>query len=288
MSLSMSSLSSRAVDALLSPEPEPEPRRSSRLQKPLRVVQELLSGAGVSSSCPSDPVLPKGVSVPGSYDEGELAEVVAWKHKEMCDEDWVGLEAALVAETADSEAIEPRNLGEAKRRLDWLLWETAIHEELATLHANKTWVLEHTLPGANVIGSKWVFKAKQDASGKVVQHKACLVAQGFTQVEGVDYFDTYTPIAHLVSSHAIIAMANHLRLELHQVNIKGAYLNGELSVDEVLYMRHPPGYPEPGADGQVLHLRKSLYGLKQAGRHWYQKLVNILKSLKFSQCQVDQ
>ncbi len=125
----------------------------------------------------------------------------------------------------------------------------AIHEELATLHANKTWILQHTLPGANVIGSKWVFKAKWDASGKVVQHKAHLISQGFTQVEGVDYFDTYAPVACLVSSCAIIAMANHLGLELHQVDIKGAYLNSELSTDEVLYMQHPPRYPEPGAEG---------------------------------------
>ncbi len=110
-------------------------------------------------------------------------------------ESWARLEVALAAETADSEALEPRNLAEAKRRPNWPLWEQAIHEELATLHTASTWRLEHAPPRANVIGSKWVFKAKKDASGKVVRYKACLVAQGFSQVEGVDYFNTYALVA---------------------------------------------------------------------------------------------
>jgi hypothetical protein len=75
-----------------------------------------------------------------------------------------------------------------------------------------------------------------------VRYKARLVAQGFSQIGGVDYDDTYAPVAKLASSRAIIAMANRLRLELHQVDIKGAYLNGVLNDDEVLYMQHPPGY----------------------------------------------
>ena len=120
-----------------------------------------------------------------------------------------------------------------------------------------------------------------------MRYKARLVAQGFSQVEGVDYFDTYAPVARLPSLRAIIAMANRLDLELHQVDIKGAYLNGELTADEVLYMRHPPGYREDNS-GRVLRLLKSLYGLKQAGRRWYQKFTQILSSLGFAQCKVDQ
>ena len=162
-----------------------------------------------------------------------------------------------------------------------------IREELDTLHTAGTWTLEHAPPGANVIGSKWVFKAKKDASGKVVRYKARLVAQGFSQVEGIDYFDTYAPVARLPSSRAIIAMANRLGLKLHQVDIKGAYLNGELLADEILYMRHPPGYRQD-ASGRVLRLHKSLYSLKQAGRRWYQKFTQILGSLGFKQCKVDQ
>ena len=82
-------------------------------------------------------------------------------------------------------------------------------------------------------------------------------------------------------------MANQLGLELHQVDIKGAYLNGELTSNKVLYMCNPPGYPED-ASGHVLQLRKSLYGLKQAGQCWYQKFTQILASLGFVQCKVNQ
>jgi hypothetical protein len=108
-----------------------------------------------------------------------------------------------------------------------------------------------------------------------------LVAKGFTQVDGVDYEDTYTPVARLPSSRAIIAMANRLDLELHQVDIKGAYLNGELKDNEVLYMQHPPGYKSPDAGTRVLRLVKTLYGLKQSGRRWYQKLSSIFTTSGF-------
>jgi hypothetical protein len=114
------------------------------------------------------------------------------------------------------------------------------------------------------------------------------VAQGFSQIGGVNYDDTYAPVAKLASSWAIIAMANHLGLELHQVNIKGAYLNGVLNGGEVLFMQHPPGYKDLEAADRVLCLLKVLYGLKQAGHRWYQKLVSIFTSLGFCQCAVDQ
>jgi reverse transcriptase-like protein len=114
------------------------------------------------------------------------------------------------------------------------------------------------------------------------------VAQGFSQINGIDYNDTYAPVAHLASSCAIIAMANHLYLELHQVDIKGAYLNGVLNKGEVLYMQHPPGYKSHDAGNHVLCLVKTLYSLKQSGHCWYQKLLSIFISLGFQQCSVNQ
>ena len=167
-------------------------------------------------------------------------------------------------------------------------WEKAILEELATLEAAGTWVLEEASPGANIIGSRWVFKAKKDAAGIIARFKAWLVAQGFSMITGVNYDDTYAPVARLASSRAIIAMANQLGMLLHQVDIKGAYLNGELNENEVLYMHHPPGYKPRDAGNRVLRLKKTLYGLKQSGRRWYQKLSSIFDSLSFSKCSVDQ
>jgi hypothetical protein len=247
----------------------------------------------VASARRSDPTIPRGIAVPGSFSEDEVDDIVggAWTTADglpALREDWEGAEAAFVAETADAEALEPRTLAEAKRRPDWPLWEKAIEEELATLKANNTWRYENAPPGANVIGSKWVFKAKKDASGRVVRHKARLVAQGFSQIGGVDYDDTYAPVAKLASSRLLIAMANRGDLELHQVDIKGAYLNGELTETEVLYLHHPPGYKDPSAGTRVLRLQKALYGLKQAGRRWYQRFRTILAELGLKQSQVDQ
>jgi hypothetical protein len=95
-------------------------------------------------------------------------------------EDFKGFEEALLAEMSDAEALEPRTLAEAKRRPDWLLWEKAILEELETLKRNGTWRLEEAPSEANVIGLKWVFKAKKDAAGNIAHYKARLVAQGFS------------------------------------------------------------------------------------------------------------
>jgi len=203
-------------------------------------------------------------------------------------EDFDGLEAMFAAETADAEALEPCILAEAKCRPDWPHWKKAIEEELAMLKKAGTWRLEDALPRANIIGLKWVLKAKKDAAGNIACYKAHLVAQGFSQIGGVDYNDTYVPVAKLTSMHAVITMANRLRMEMYQIDIKGAYLNGKLNDNKVLYMQHPPGYKAPDTGTCVLHLVKTLYGLKQLGCHWYQKLSSIFLSLGFKQCAVDQ
>jgi hypothetical protein len=105
----------------------------------------------------------------------------------------------------------------------------------------------------------------------------------------VDYFDTYTSVAKLASLGTILALAARLDLELHQVDIKGAYLNGVLTHDEVIYMCQPPGYPYPNSSRKVLQLRKTIYGLKQSGQRWYQKLTEICtETLSFQRCNVDQ
>ena len=202
-------------------------------------------------------------------------------------EDFNGMEFVFATETADAEALEPCMLTEAKCRPNWPSWEKAIEEELATLKATGTWRLEDAPPGANVIGSKGVLKVKKDAAGNVVCYKAHLITQGFSQISGVDYDDTYAPVAKLTSMHAIIAITNRLCMEMHQIDIKGAYLNSELNNNEVLFIQHPPGYKSPDAGTCVLRLIKTLYGLKQSGCRWYEKLSSVFDSLGFKQCAVD-
>jgi hypothetical protein len=194
---------------------------------------------------------------------------------------------ALSAETRNSEGLEPLTLGEAKQCSDWPLWEQAIRDELDMLKKTETWELTERPPNVNVVGSKWVFRAKKDAAGNVVRYKARLVAQGFSQVLGVDYFDTFAPVARLASIRSVLAIAADLDMELHQIDIKGAYLNGQLTSQERIYMRQPPGYAEPGTPPLVCRLRKTLYGLKQSGRRWYQRLCQIMTALGFERCDVD-
>ena len=119
----------------------------------------------------------------------------------------IDLAMAMEGATTESEALEPSSLAEAHRRPDWLQWEAGIREELATLQAAGTWELVDVPCGANVVGSKWVFRVKKDAASNVVRHKAQLVTQGYSQVEGVDYFDTFAPVATLASIRMVLAMA---------------------------------------------------------------------------------
>ena len=236
------------------------------------------------------PKAPTGLTVPHHIDkEGEEAGGV-WAIIDEVPallEDFVGLEHTFLAMTTNAKTLEPHTLAEAKHCPSWLWWEKVIEEELATLKATGTWVLEKLPSGANIISSKWVFKAKKDATGIITHFKARLVAQGFSQIDGVNYNNMYAPVAQLASSQAIIAMANHLGLELYQVDIKGAYLNGELNDNKVLYMQYPPGYKGRNAKTHVLCLKKTLYSLKQSGCCWYQKLSSIFKSLSFSKCSVN-
>ena len=199
-------------------------------------------------------------------------------------------EMAMLTETAEAEALEPASLAEAKWRPDWPDWEQALAEELTTLHEAGTWEIVEPPPGVNIVGSKWVFKAKKDAEGNVARKKARLVAQGFSQIPGIDYFDTYAPVARLASIRTILALAARNDMELHQIDIKGAYLNGKLNEKEVIYMRQPPGYVSKNhPTNYVCRLQKTLYGLKQSGWHWYQRLVEVMvDSLSFTQCEVDQ
>jgi len=130
-------------------------------------------------------------------------------------------EYVLALEINDAEALEPQSLSEAKRRADWLLWEQAIKEQLATLKAAGTWKIIDAPEDANIVGSKWEFHSKKDASGHIVRYKARLVAQGFSQVPGVDYFNTFAPAVKLASIQMVLSIAVEQDLELHQIDIKG-------------------------------------------------------------------
>jgi hypothetical protein len=143
--------------------------------KPSCILHTIQSGEGVTSAQAKDPCFAQGLQLPGSFIEESEEAGGAWYVADgtpVLLDDFEGLKIALVAETSDTEALEPRTLAEAKRHPDWPLWEKAIEEELATLKAASTWRLEEAPPGANIIGSKWVFKAKKDTVGNIAHYKA--------------------------------------------------------------------------------------------------------------------
>ena len=180
---------------------------------------------------------------------------------------------------------DPITLGEALESRDASKWEAAMEEEYHSLHANRTWELTTLPPSRKAVGCKWVFKTKRDATGEIVRHKARLVARGFSQVQGVDFNETFAPVAKFTTIRCIVALGASLDLEMHQMDVKTAFLNGDLEED--IYMEQPKGFVQRGHEHLVCKLTKSLYGLKQASRAWYQKIDASLLGFGFERSVAD-
>ena len=149
-----------------------------------------------------------------------------------------------------------------------------MQEELEQFERNDVWTLVPRPEEINVIGTKWIFKNKSDEFGNVVRNKARLVAQGYTQVEGIDFDETFAPVARLESIRLLLAVACCLKVKLYQMDVKSAFLNGFLS--EEVYVEQPAGFQDPHKPNHVFKLKKALYGLKQAPRAWYERLTTFL------------
>ena len=130
--------------------------------------------------------------------------------------------------------------------------------------------------GKNAIGSKWVFKTKMNADASISKYKARLVAQGFAQQHGIDYEETFAPVVKYVSLRTVFAIANQCNMDMHQMDVNSAYLNGD--IDAKIFMRQPEGYIDPNNPQEVCKLRKGLYGLKQGGRIWNVKINKCLRT----------
>lgn len=161
----------------------------------------------------------------------------------------------------------------------------AMKTEINSLHQHNVWDLVELPKGRKAIGSKWVFKIKTNDDGSTERLKARLVAQGYTQREGQDYDETFSPVVRSESICSVISLACKEGLKLHQIENTTAFLNGEL--DQEIYMKQPEGFAENGQEHLVCRLRKSLYGLKQSTRCWNQVLDTQLKRMGFQQSQSD-
>ena len=145
------------------------------------------------------------------------------------------------------------------------LWQIAMKEELDALTKNHTWDLVTVPPGQSVVGCNWIYKIKTRSDRSIERYKAHLVAKGFTQEYGIDYEETFAPVARISFVCALLAVAAASKWDLFQMDVKNAFLNGELS--EEVYMQPPPGLSVDS--NKVCHLRHALYGLKQAPRAWF-------------------
>ena len=179
---------------------------------------------------------------------------------------------------------EPTKVDEAFLEPEWI---QAMQEELHQFELNNVWELvKRPDPRKhNIIGTKWIYRNKQDENGLVVRNKARLVAQGYTQVEGIDFDETFAPVARLEAIRILLAYANHHDIILYQMDVKSAFLNGKL--EEEVYVAQPPGFEDPKHPDKVFRLNKALYGLKQAPRAWYDTLKEFLMKKGFKPGSLD-
>jgi hypothetical protein len=136
-----------------------------------------------------------------------------------------------------------------------------------------------------VVTSKWIYKIKHTADGSIEKHKVRFVARGFSQVEGIDYEETFSPVARYTSIRMIISLAASMGWRLHQMDVKTTFLNGE--IEEEVYIKQPDGFVIHEKESHVYRLKKALYGLKQAPRAWYARIDGHLMSLGFNKSVVD-
>jgi hypothetical protein len=162
---------------------------------------------------------------------------------------------------------EPKSVGETVDLVKGKLWKDAIVEEMESLHKNETWDLVKLPSGKKLVGRKWVFKKKMNVAGQVKKFKARLVAKGYSQFEGVDFNDIFSPVAKLTSIKVLMSLATTFDLKIEHMDVKTTFLHGDL--EEEIYMKQPKGFVVKGKKELVCKLKRSFYGLKQSPRMWY-------------------
>ena len=158
------------------------------------------------------------------------------------------------------EVIDPVTFLDAVHSPQYDKWNIVMKEEMLSMANNDVWELVEMPENFKPIGYKWVFKTKKDVKGKIERFKARLVAKGYTQKEGVDYTENFSPVSSKDSFRIIMALTAHFNLEWHQMDVKTAFLNGDLY--EEVYMQQPEGFVVDGKENMVCRLQKSIYGLK--------------------------
>ncbi|KAL0300012.1 UNVERIFIED_CONTAM: Retrovirus-related Pol polyprotein from transposon TNT 1-94 [Sesamum angustifolium] len=215
--------------------------------------------------------------------------ILGWYRKEIKINDIFAYSVAV--EIMDEDDNDPQTMEECQHRNDWKSWKKAIQDELDSL--NKREVFGPIIPtpkGVKPVGYKWVFVRKRNEQNEVVRYKARLVAQGFTQKPGIDYTETYSPVVDATTLRFLISLSVIEQLKMQLMDVVTAYLYGSLDTD--IYMRIPEGLKMPEAlkskprHMYSIKLKRSLYGLKQSGRMWYNRLSEYLIKKGFCHNQI--
>ncbi|GAA0154030.1 transmembrane signal receptor [Lithospermum erythrorhizon] len=178
--------------------------------------------------------------------------------------------------------IKPANMKEALEDAHWI---SAMHEELFQFLRNDVWELVPRHEAHNVIGTKWIYKNKSDEHGNVIRNKARLVAHGYSLVEGVEFEETFEPVARLETIILLLCLACLMEFKLFQMDVKSVFLNG--ITEEEVYMQQPKGFIDVDHPKHVFKLKKALHGLKQAPRAWYERLTMFWIENDYSRGGVD-
>ncbi|GJR09600.1 putative ribonuclease H-like domain-containing protein [Tanacetum coccineum] len=177
---------------------------------------------------------------------------------------------------------EPKKIIHALKDLSWI---EAMQEELLQFKLQEVWTLVDLPNGKRAIGSKWVFRDKKDERGIVIRNKARLVAQGYTQEEGIDYDEVSTPVARIEAIRLFLAYASFKDFVVYQMDVKSSFLYGK--IEEEVYVCQPPGFEDPDFPDRVYKVEKALYGLHQAPRAWYETLSTYLLDNGFQRGKID-
>jgi hypothetical protein len=190
-----------------------------------------------------------------------------------------GLYLAMVTSITDS---KPTTFEQV---VDQQVWRDAMQEEYDSIMSNYVWEVVPRPEGKSVVTSRWLYKIKDVADGSIEKHKAQFVARGFSQVEVIDYDETFTLITRYTSIRSIMTIVAEMGWKIHQMDVKTTFLNGLL--EEEVYIEHPRGFKVFGREPHVCLLKKAMYGLKQAPRAWYSMIDSCLLEMGFEKIEVD-
>ena len=277
---------SAAKESVIDPPAPLQPvvgRTSGRERKPSQWIRDIQSGTGsaggrgaqkVPESVVNTGIRPLVPDAPAEAAKGAVSELEPTEEEE----ETLGPLYAYAAMAGDSPSQREALYGPERE-----LWAEPMKAELSMLETMQTWELVPRPQHANVIPSQWVLLKKRDQQNEIRKLKARLVAGGHKQIFGVDFDNTSSPTVRLDTLRLLMALAAEHDWEIDVIDFTSAYLNGELPDDKPVYMQQPPGFEVAEKCEYVLKLKKAIYGLKNAGYHWYNTLRSLLLSIGLNQ-----